>query len=375
MLGDKSDEEIYVCCKAYIETLRWPLEKILSTFSCAQDGADMHAWQQAHDGRMTSRDASKFMALGNSTNTFARVTERFKDRFKLTPREEMPEAMRWGMDNEAKGALAGVHAMEHIETNVGQRMEEMRTVRRLQPLTILSTGSALPEHPCPPGCPCNRAEAKASALLIHKILPWLGASPDALVLDPVGVNSNGESSIFGALEIKCPHSCKDGKPDEWRRSSKTGKSPIVPVCNKTTDVYRQIQWILAVLRSWTASEILSMLGIDFDGYLLANGIDSSDIEMHRDAVFDWADLVVWTPNGGTHVERIYADDEYWTEHLPKINRIYLNALLPEFACPRRPKAPVRGYRLDKGREIIINGNVEFATEWRYDSESGLMKNE
>ena len=59
---------------------------------------------------------------------------------------------------------------------------------------------------------------------------------------------------------------------------------------KTTDVYRQIQWILAVLRSWTASEIFSMLGLDFDVYLLYAGIDEGTIDMYRDDTFDWADL-------------------------------------------------------------------------------------
>jgi hypothetical protein len=204
-------------------------------------------------------------------------------------------------------------------------------------------------------------------LLIHKILPWLGASPDALVLDPMA-ERNGASSIFGALEIKCPYTCRDTDPDAWRVSPKTGKSPIVPVLQKTTDVYRQIQWILAVLRSWTASEIFSMLGLDFDVYLLYAGIDEGTIDMYRDDTFDWADLVVWTPHG-THVKRIYADEQFWDEHLPKINRIYCNALLPEFACPRRPQAPVRGYRLDKGREMIVNGAVEWASEWKCDSEN------
>ena len=73
--------------------------------------------------------------------------------------------------------------------------------------------------------------------------------------------------------------------------------------------------------------------------------------------------------------RIYADEQFWDEHLPKINRIYCNALLPEFACPRRPQAPVRGYRLDKGREMIVNGSVEWASEWKVDSEKGLIQTE
>ena len=96
--------------------------------------------------------------------------------------------------------------------------------------------------------------------------------------------------------------------------------------------------------------------------------------MYRDDTFDWADLVVWTPNG-THVERIYADDDFWNQHLCKINRIYFNALLPEYACPRRLKECVRGYRSDKGRELIAHGEVKWAAEWQYDAEEGAMQTE
>ena len=174
--------------------------------------------------------------------------------------------MQWGREHEATGVLAGVHATAHVEANMHNRtIETMKTVHRPTAIAIISTGSTLPTFSCPPECSCNRLHAKPSGLLIHKLLPWLGASPDALVMDPKGMRPDGSPSIFGALEIKCPYKVanlrKDGMPKDWYANEKTGKSAIVPVCQQKTAVYRQIQWILAILRSWKAPEILSMLGM------------------------------------------------------------------------------------------------------------------
>ena len=65
--------------------------------------------------------------------------------------------------------------------------------------------------------------------------------------------------------------------------------------------------------------------------------------------FGWCDFVVWTPQE-THAERIYFDAEWWNAQKVQLDRVYLNGFLPEFACPRQPSKPVRGYVLSSGRE-------------------------
>ena len=49
----------------------------------------------------------------------------------------------------------------------------------------------------------------------------------------------------------------------------------------------------------------------------------------------WCDFVLWTPKE-LHVERIQADPAFWREVLPKLEKFYDTALLPELASPRYP---------------------------------------
>lgn len=44
-------------------------------------------------------------------------------------------------------------------------------------------------------------------LLVNPSFPWLGASPDRIVFDPV-------EGSYGALEIKCPHTLRDLKASQ-----------------------------------------------------------------------------------------------------------------------------------------------------------------
>ena len=88
--------------------------------------------------------------------------------------------------------------------------------------------------------------------------------------------------------------------------------------------------------------------------------------------FEWADLVVWTPQG-THVERIYYDTAWWEQQARQVRRVYLNAFLPEYAAQRRPYAPVRGYSLDKGREVVVDKEQRWLPEFELDSEGDLVR--
>ena len=84
----------------------------------------------------------------------------------------------------------------------------------------------------------------------------------------------------------------------------------------------------------------------------------------------------WRPAGdqgeGTG-ERIYFDAEWWNVQKVQLDRVYLNGFLPEFACPRRPSKPVRGYVLSSGREMIIDGKKEWAKEWSVNDANELIK--
>jgi hypothetical protein len=141
------------------------------------------------------------------------------------------------------------------------------------------------------------------------------------------------------------------------------------VLQKRTQPYRQIQWILSVLRSWSAKEILSMLGIDIEEQMRKAGVQvPSDVDRLK---FEWCDFVVWTPQE-THVERIYFDAEWWNVQKVQLDRVYLNGFLPEFACPRRPSKPVRGYVLSSGREMIIDSKKGWVKEWSVNDANELQ---
>ena len=115
-----------------------------------------------------------------------------------------------------------------------------------------------------------------------------------------------------------------------------------------------------------------MLGIDIEEQMRKVGVQvPSDVDRLK---FEWCDFVVWTPQE-THVERIYFDAEWWNAQKVQLDRVYLNGFLPEFACPRRPSKPVRGYVLSSGREMIIDGKKEWAKEWSVNDANELIQAE
>ena len=77
-----------------------------------------------------------------------------------------------------------------------------------------------------------------------------------------------------------------------------------------------------------------MLGIDFAAVVSAAGKDPAAYES---ATFDWIDCVVSCIDNETglvketHVERVYFNQAWWNENSKKVQRIYLNAFLPELA--------------------------------------------
>jgi hypothetical protein len=287
------------------------------------------------------------------------------DRFKNTPDADLPLPLQWGRQHERDGVLAGVHAEKYSTAHLSRNEATMELKTRVVVPTILATGGELSHFDCPSTCTCGWRSAKKAGLLIHKLLSWMGASPDALVLDP-----SDPRGVFGALEIKCPFSCKDTTPYDWKTTKTAKKSSLVPLLGKRTAPYRQIQWILTVLRSWSAREVLSFLGMDISEVLQRAGLQvPANIDSIR---FEWADLVVWTPQG-THVERIYYDTAWWEQQARQVRRVYLNAVLPEYAAQRRPYAPVRGYSLDKGREVVVDKEQRWLPEFELDSEGDLVR--
>lgn len=55
---------------------------------------------------------------------------------------------------------------------------------------------------------------------------------------------------------------------------------------------------------------------------------------------EWCDFVVRT-NKALHVERIFRDQTWWNQQLPKLRNFYFSALLPELAYPRYGKGGIR----------------------------------
>ena len=131
--------------------------------------------------------------------------------------------------------------------------------------------------------------------------PWLAASPDGLVQDPTEPN-------VGLLELKNPHSKRNMTLSEACNSSfclkKEEKDTITYTLKIQHDYYFQVQCQLYCSEK------------------------------------EWCDFVVRTERD-MHVQRIYRDRMWWNKQLPKFKIFYDSALLPELACPRSGKGPIR----------------------------------
>ena len=135
---------------------------------------------------------------------------------------------------------------------------------------------------------------------INPKYPGIGASPDALVFDPIHNSS-------GLLEIKCPKILKKLKPTEIYRLSKQHLSYFCCTLEGDTlklkrshEYYVQIQTEMAITERC------------------------------------WCDFMIWTPLD-FHVERIFYDPDFIKPLLQKAVNFHRNILAPEYFEMRAPR--------------------------------------
>ncbi|XP_070560516.1 uncharacterized protein [Ptychodera flava] len=127
-----------------------------------------------------------------------------------------------------------------------------------------------------------------SGLFISKKYPYLGASPDGIVLC--------KCCEKGILEIKCPFKYKDMSPEDICREN--------PQYNCFLDEHNNVK--LKETSPWY-SQIQGQLAIS----------------QHH-----WCDFVLYTRKGFS-VERIYADDPFWKNMLKSLQFFYLTYIVPK----------------------------------------------
>lgn len=143
-----------------------------------------------------------------------------------------------------------------------------------------------------------------TGLTISQQYNWIAASPDDRVKDPSVALPNG------LAEYKNPYTAKDltiseacGRSGFCLEKCKMKEGPAYRL--KTTHNYHyQIQ-----------------------------------CQMFCDQR-EWCDFIVNTEKD-LHVERIYFDNAWWCEQIPKLQTFYFQAILPELACPNHRKGGIR----------------------------------
>ena len=128
---------------------------------------------------------------------------------------------------------------------------------------------------------------------VHPHKPWLGASPDGIVVDP--------PYSTGLLEIKCPYSVRDTPPRLACQESSFycyTSDDGIPRLKRTHEYYHQVQLELYVCS------------------------DSCG----------WCDFCVYTTKG-ILVERIYPDQEWEQKCIPQLKEYYFKHILPELVYP------------------------------------------
>lgn len=141
---------------------------------------------------------------------------------------------------------------------------------------------------------------KPAGLCISTVEPWLAASPDGMVTDPLTASSHG------LVELKNPYSGRELTIQQFgsKQSSCLEMKNEKWMLKKGHDYHYQIQCQL-----YCADK-------------------------------DWCDFVVRTEKD-MHVERIHRDREWWSIQLDKCKKFYFSSLLPELACPRHSKGGIR----------------------------------
>lgn len=135
--------------------------------------------------------------------------------------------------------------------------------------------------------------------------PWLAATPDGIVTDP------SEPSPSGLLEIKNPYQKRSMTLEE---ACNSGSSFFLKENNKNGMTTYQLK---------TKHDYFFQVQCQ----MYCTGIE-------------WCDFVVRTEKE-LHIERIYRDRSWWDQQLPKLKAFYEGSLLPELACPRFGKGPIR----------------------------------
>ena len=126
--------------------------------------------------------------------------------------------------------------------------------------------------------------------LVNLEMPWLGASPDCFLFDPV------ESKPYGVGEVKCPFSKMDMSIEEACKDSSfflTVHEGSRPTLKKHHSYYYQLQGLMSTCN------------------------------------VEWADFIVYTKQE-IFCERVYFDRELWLKSmLPKLTSFYFTYVYPE----------------------------------------------
>jgi hypothetical protein len=132
---------------------------------------------------------------------------------------------------------------------------------------------------------------KPCGFIVHPTKGWLGASPDAFVMDPTSELSNGFA------EFKCPYSIRDLTPFEGCKKPEFYCSAVDEKLHlKRHPYYHQVQLQLCV------------------------GMD----------IFQWCDFCVYT----IAVERTWLDIEWCNQYIPELESYFDCHMLPEIVSPK-----------------------------------------
>ena len=145
----------------------------------------------------------------------------------------------------------------------------------------------------------------SAGLFVSLENPWLAASPDGLVNDP-----NDGPHPSGLVEVKTPHSIR--------------KKPLSEACTMPSFCLEKEE---------------------NDGSIMYRLKRRHDYFYHIQCQLccterQWCDFVLRTEKE-LHVERIDRDTTWWERQLPRLRSFYVDALLPELACPRHCKGGIR----------------------------------
>ena len=147
----------------------------------------------------------------------------------------------------------------------------------------------------------SQSSVQPSGLVISLQFPWIAASPDGLVTDPSLENPPG------LVEYNNPYKYRNIELTEAAKSKDfcLQTSPTGELHLKTNHFYYyQVQ-----------------------GAMFCTGRK-------------WCDIVVRTLVD-FHIEKIYWNEDLWSEIFPKLQRFYITAVLPELARPRLQHGGIR----------------------------------